>query len=308
MRGWILAVASASVGAAAGVLIGLFVRFPEGGVPLGFASVALATAVSIPVAARSLQDRSRDRGELAERRRQRQERIGAHVRRLNQEVFLRLPDSTLESRSAASDPAGASRTGLFAGSGPESPAVEELPGWSCALAHLGADAELHGAWSQLMGRVGDRETAWRKVRSVLEDRLSTELLHEYGFEARLEGGRVRAPPWCDVPALSAVLLKSPSGAVLAETVELPPRSGSGTAASGPFSLLVGAIELMRGRTRDDVDPRRLARVAARVTGDSIVRQEFVRAARAEAVAKEALREFQVVARRFYDRVSAEGSI
>lgn len=306
MRWLVPVVAATSVGTAAGVLLGLYVRLPGNVAILAFGSVGLAAIITLSVTGWWLQDRSRELRERSDRLRLGQERSGAHARRLNQDVFLYLPDVAFAELTSFEPERLHPAAALATGGGVASTGLDHLPGWSCALNHMRADDELGPAWEELASRAGDRIAAQVEVHETVRDRLSAELLQEYGFETRLDGGRFAPAPWCDVSSLATLALRNPDAGAWGDFAELPPRAHA--AEPGPYSLLAGTVEILRARSREGADPHRLHRLVTQVLEEPGVRRAITRARHAEGRGTEALEEFRRTARRFRDRVSAEGSV
>ncbi|HZY92120.1 MAG TPA: hypothetical protein VFG07_05030 [Thermoplasmata archaeon] len=307
MRGYAGVLAAVVVGAGAGLLIGLSVRGLNAGT-LGLAAAALTAAVTTPFAVGWLEGRRARAHDDAAARRQLQDRYDAHARQLDQAVFARLPETVfLEAERTYSDEAPGNLPLGLPGPGVAEP-LDGLPGWSFALDHFRDDAAAARAWEELWQAAELRNRIRAELRRQLVERISSEVLQEYGFDTPLEGGRLRPAPWVDVNGIAMLSMEKATSSGPVRWLELPPRPAVGRDAPGPYSVLSGSLEVVRAQDRDQADPHRLDRILKILSSDASLMGGLHLALSEEDRARASLERFRSAARRYHDRVAVGGSL
>jgi hypothetical protein len=291
------------LGASLGLMAGLWLRGPT--VPLAGLAAAGLVAAGLLFGTTVALERHRDRRQgLADERQARQERYAMHVRELSRHVFTHLPALRLDPDPAEPAEGGPAATlGLIVDGVPNPVAVERLDGWTLAVEHLRADETTSGGWASLEERARRRARARSRAVRAVEDRLSTEVLREYGFEAGLEGGRLRPAPWCDVRAIASLVVDRGEAPPPLDLTEVhgagDPLRGAGDA----YSLVASSVELLRGRSPEEASRTRLARVVGSIESDRTLLAELRAARRAETDARRAVEGFARSVRGYRDRIA-----
>lgn len=141
-------------------------------------------------------------------------------------------------------------------------AIEDLPNWEHALAHLRSDPRLDETWAKCADRTAMYYDARATTAEKLITRLSEMVRAEYGPEMKIGGSfQWDSPPWCDVPLLAWFRMA---------------RAANPGWAAGPFYLpdnnqfyvTLASMRPLWGRNAYEADPSRLQRIWDVILADS----------------------------------------